>query len=102
MPINFYHASSLANRYIDLIVAALLLGGVTLAARGQGGFRPGHNVNLTNKILNSSSILDIYYDWYGEPTAGRELLSPRPQTGLTRYKAPPWTFDNHSMADGTR
>lgn len=102
MPINFYHASSLANRYIDLIVAALLLGGVTLAARGQGGFRPGHNVDLTNKILNSSSILDIYYDWYGEPTARRELLSPRPQTGLTRYEAPPWTFDNHSMADGTR
>jgi adenosylhomocysteinase len=100
MPVNFYHAESLPNRYIDLVISALLLGGVTLAKPDQGGFRPGHNVELTNKVLNTSEILEIYYDWYGERAARRELLSPRPNV-TAPFDSPPWTFDNHTRPDGT-
>jgi S-adenosylhomocysteine hydrolase len=100
MPLNFYHAESLPNRYIDLIVASLLLGAVTLAQPDQGGFVAGHNVELTNRVLNSSSALDTYYDWYGERTARRELLSPRSSAGDRRYSMPPWTFETHTTADG--
>jgi S-adenosylhomocysteine hydrolase len=100
MPLNFYHAESLPNRYIDLIVASLLLGAVTLAGPGRGGFEPGHNVERTNHILNHSPALDTYYDWYGERTARRELLSPRVGSESRRYVMPPWTFETHTTADG--
>ena len=40
MPVNFYHAESLPNRYIDLIISSLLLGGVTLARPDRGRVRP--------------------------------------------------------------
>ncbi|WP_433281694.1 NAD(P)-dependent oxidoreductase [Micromonospora sp. CA-244673] len=90
MPVNFYHADSLPNRYIDLIVSSLLLGGVQLAKPDQGGFQPGHNLDLTNKILNASPALDTYYDWYGEPSARRDLLTPG-ETAPT-FQAVPWTF----------
>jgi S-adenosylhomocysteine hydrolase len=100
MPINFYHAESLPNRYIDLVVASLLLGTVTLARPDRGGFRPGHNLDLTNQVLNTSPALDTYYDWYGERTARRELLSPRLSHSDREYGMPPWTFETHTTADG--
>lgn len=90
MPVNFYHADSLPNRYIDVVISSLLLGGVTLARPGQGGFQPGHNLDLTNKILNASPALETYYDWYGEPSARRDLLTPG-DTAPT-FAAVPWTF----------
>ncbi|GAA2255246.1 hypothetical protein GCM10010430_43800 [Kitasatospora cystarginea] len=89
MPLNFYHAESLPNRYIDMIIAALLQGGTTLLSPDSGGFQPGHNLELTNAILASSSVLDTYLDTYADPSAPRDLLLPagRPYTGI------PWTFD---------
>lgn len=90
MPLNFYHAESLPNRYIDLIISSLLLGGVTLARPHSGGLVPGHNLELTNKILNASAALDTYYDWYGEPSAHRELLTPG--GSAPKFDAVPWAF----------
>lgn len=91
MPINFYHAESLPNRYIDLVISSLLLGGVTLARPDQGGFEPGHNLERTNAVLNTSPALETYYDWYGEPSARRDLLTPgKDAPDLTGDV--PWTF----------
>lgn len=100
MPINFYHAESLPNRYIDLVLSSMLLGASVLAQEDQGGFRSGHNVDLTNKVLNSSSALETYYDWYGPASARRQLLSPRLEEMGREYYMPPWTFETHSTADG--
>ena len=100
MPINFYHAESLPNRYIDLVVASLLLGAVTLCKPDQGSFVAGHNLERTNAILNASPALETYYDWYGEPSARRELLSPRLGYSDREYVMPPWTFETHTSADG--
>jgi len=94
MPMNFYHAESLPNRYIDLIISALLLGGVTLAQPDSGGLVAGHNLALTNTILNTSAALDTYYDWYGEPSARRELLTPG--GSVPAFHAVPWAFPPQS------
>ncbi len=91
MPINFYHAESLPNRYIDLIISSLLLGGVTLAQPDRGGFGPGHNLERTNAILNASPALETYYDWYGEPSARRDLLTPGEDAPDFAGDVP-WTF----------
>jgi adenosylhomocysteinase len=90
MPVNFYHAESLPNRYIDIIFSSLLLGGATLARPDRGGFHPGHNLERTNEILNASPALEAYYDWYGESAAPRDLLTP----GETapKFEAIPWSF----------
>jgi S-adenosylhomocysteine hydrolase len=90
MPVNFYHAESLPNRYIDLVISALLLGGVTLARPDRGGFQPGHNLARTNAVLNASPALETYYDWYGEPSARRDLLTPGAEAG--DFAGVPWTF----------
>lgn len=100
MPINFYHAESLPNRYIDLVLSSMLLGATVLAREDKGGFRPGHNVDLTNKVLNSSSALTTYYDWYGPASSRRQLLSPRLNEMTRSYHMPPWTFETHTTADG--
>ncbi|MGW6605321.1 hypothetical protein [Streptomyces sp. NPDC055036] len=68
MPINFHHAESLSNRYVDLVLAGLAVGAVALAG-GDERLRPGHNVAATNAILAESGIVDDYYRLYG-PTAG--------------------------------
>ncbi|GAB3120840.1 hypothetical protein GCM10027160_37500 [Streptomyces calidiresistens] len=68
MPINFHHAESLSNRYVDLVLAGLAVGAVALAG-GDERLRPGHNVAATNEILSESGIVVDYYRLYG-PTAG--------------------------------
>ncbi|MEU7028890.1 hypothetical protein AB0A60_19640 [Streptomyces sp. NPDC046275] len=68
MPINFHHAESLSNRYVDLVLAGLAVGAVALAG-GDKRLRPGHNVAATNEILAESGIVDDYYRLYG-PAAG--------------------------------
>ncbi|CAL9587612.1 S-inosyl-L-homocysteine hydrolase [Streptomyces sp. enrichment culture] len=68
MPINFHHAESLSNRYVDLVLAGLAVGAVALAGRDER-LRPGHNVAATNAILAESGIVDDYYCLYG-PAAG--------------------------------
>jgi adenosylhomocysteinase len=96
MPVNFYHAESLPNRYVDLILSSLLLGGVTLARPNCGGLLPGHNVELTNQILNASASLGAYYDLYGEQTAHRELLTPG--DSAPRFTVVPWAYPaSHDM-----
>ncbi|MFJ6769377.1 hypothetical protein ACIQOV_00100 [Kitasatospora sp. NPDC091257] len=64
MPINFHHAESLSNRYVDLVLAGLAVGAVALA-RGDERLRPGHNLAATNEILAESGIVDDYYQLYG-------------------------------------
>ncbi|MFI8459101.1 NAD(P)-dependent oxidoreductase [Kitasatospora sp. NPDC085464] len=68
MPINFHHAESLSNRYVDLVLAGLAVGAVALA-HGDERLQPGHNLAATNEILAESGIVDDYYRLYG-PTSG--------------------------------
>ncbi len=63
-PVNFHHAESLPNKYSDLVLAALLVGAVTLA-RPDHGFDAGHNVAATDAALESSGLLDRYYRRFG-------------------------------------
>lgn len=91
LPINFHHGSSLPNRYIDLTISSLLLGAITLVGPDQGGFRPGHNLDRTNALLNASPALETYYHWYGEESATRDLLTPG--AGAPEFNGEiPWTF----------
>ncbi|MGW7304057.1 NAD(P)-dependent oxidoreductase [Streptomyces sp. NPDC054835] len=69
MPINFHHAESLSNRYVDLVLAGLAVGAVALA-QGDQRLQPGHNLAATNALLAESGIIDDYYRLYG-PTAAR-------------------------------
>ncbi|MGH3712142.1 MAG: NAD(P)-dependent oxidoreductase [Micromonosporaceae bacterium] len=63
-PVNFHHAESLPNKYADLILASLVMGAVTLA-RPDHGFRPGHNVEATDRVLESCGLLERYYSRFG-------------------------------------
>jgi adenosylhomocysteinase len=63
-PINFHYAESLPNRYVDLVMGAMVLGAVTLT-RPDHGFKPGHNLTATNQVLESSTLLRRYYHLYG-------------------------------------
>jgi adenosylhomocysteinase len=63
-PVNFHLAESLPNRYSDLVLAAMVIGTVTLAAPGHG-FAPGHNVDRTNDVLAASGLAERYYELYG-------------------------------------
>lgn len=58
-PSNFYYAESMPNRHSDLIMASLLLGGVSLVA---DRYDVGHNVQRSNDALNQSNLLEVYYD----------------------------------------
>jgi adenosylhomocysteinase len=64
LPINFHYAESLPNRYVDLVMGAMVLGAVTLADP-EHGFQPGHNVTATNHVLANSTLLRRYYQMYG-------------------------------------
>ncbi|GAA4994367.1 hypothetical protein GCM10023205_78920 [Yinghuangia aomiensis] len=63
-PVNFYEAESLPNRYADLILASLLVGAAHLA-RPDHTLRPGHNVRATDRVLESSGLLEAYYARFG-------------------------------------
>ncbi len=65
-PVNFHYAESLPNKYVDLVLAALLVGACTLATPDHG-FRPGHNVDRTDQVLDTSPVLERYYQLYGPP-----------------------------------
>ncbi|WP_061296284.1 hypothetical protein [Herbidospora cretacea] len=68
-PINFHHAESLPNMYSDLILASLLVAASTLAAPDHG-FIAGHNVEASNRVLESCGLLERYYARFG-PEATR-------------------------------
>lgn len=70
-PINFHYAESLPNRYVDLILGAMVLGAVTLATPDHG-FQPGHNLAATNHVLDNSTLLRRYYQLYGPAGHHRE------------------------------
>ncbi len=63
-PINFHYAESMPNKYADLILASLLVGAATLASPGHG-FVAGHNVAESDRVLESSGLLERYYDRFG-------------------------------------
>jgi S-adenosylhomocysteine hydrolase len=63
-PINFHYAESMPNKYADLVLASLMVGACTLASPGNG-FAAGHNLDRTNVVLESSPLLERYYQLYG-------------------------------------
>ncbi|REF00745.1 hypothetical protein [Thermomonospora umbrina] len=101
LPVNFHHRESLPTRVIDLVFAALLLGGLTLAEPGQGGHGPGVNVPLVDQILGASPALATYLDLYAEEpsslSAGsgaggvRRLVTAAPD-GLPDHTRSAWTY----------
>lgn len=68
-PINFHMAESLPNKYADLVLAALLVGAATLT-RPDHGFAAGHNVRLTDQVLESCGLLERYYGRFGPAAVG--------------------------------
>jgi S-adenosylhomocysteine hydrolase len=64
LPINFYYAESLPNRYVDLVLASMLVGACTLAL-DTPHFVAGHNRDRTNRVLAEVGLLERYYDLYG-------------------------------------
>jgi adenosylhomocysteinase len=81
-PINFHFAESLPNKYVDLVLAGLIVGACTLAGEDHG-FGQGHNVAKTDQVLESSGILDSYYSLYG-PQTERLEKGTQPRDSLTR------------------
>jgi adenosylhomocysteinase len=77
-PVNFHHAESVPNRQSDLVMSGLLVGAAALAAP-LPAFRPGHNVELSNMVLENSGLLQRYYHLYG-PAAD----APNAAAGVTR------------------
>lgn len=63
-PINFHHAESLPNRYVDLVLAGLIVGAITIARRDPR-LPVGGNVSACNEILAESGIMHDYYGLYG-------------------------------------
>jgi adenosylhomocysteinase len=74
-PVNFHHAESVPNRQSDLIMAGLLVGAAALADPAHR-FTPGHNVALSDTILQDSGLLHRFYRLYG-PAADQ----PATETG---------------------
>jgi S-adenosylhomocysteine hydrolase len=66
-PLNFHHAESLPNSYADVVMAALALGAVALSAH-RDRYPAGHNVALTDQVLESSGLLERYYALHGPAT----------------------------------
>jgi len=63
-PINFHHAESLPNRYVDLVLAGLIVGAVAIA-RGDPRLPDGGSVSACNEMLAESGIMHDYYGLYG-------------------------------------
>lgn len=59
-PINFHHAESLPNRYVDLVLAGLIVGAVAIA-RGDPRLPDGGSVSACNEMLAESGIMHDYY-----------------------------------------
>ena len=91
LPINFHHRESVPNRVIDLVFAALLLGGATLARPDHGGHGPGRDPELVDRILGSSPALGAYLNLYADDTAPRRLLTP-PAADAAEYRRSPWIY----------
>ncbi|MGH7339424.1 MAG: NAD(P)-dependent oxidoreductase, partial [Candidatus Rokuibacteriota bacterium] len=75
-PVNFHYAESLPNKYVDIVLASLLLGACTLAGPDHG-FQPGDNLARTNVILDASPILRHYYELYRPRLDGGPLGTAR-------------------------
>jgi adenosylhomocysteinase len=93
LPVNFHHRESVPNRVIDLVFAALLLGGATLAQPDHGGHPAGRDVALVNDILATSPALSSYLDLYAEDTVTRQLLTP-PHDGCPSYGGTRWAYSS--------
>ncbi|MGH8903500.1 MAG: hypothetical protein ACRDYA_17970 [Egibacteraceae bacterium] len=91
LPVNFHHRESVPNRVIDVVFAALLLGGATLAQPDQGGHGPGRDVALVDQVLADSPALDTYLELYADDAAERRLLTP-PAGHCPDYTRSPWRY----------
>jgi hypothetical protein len=63
-PVNFHHAESLPNAYADVVLAAMVIGAVTLS-RERGRYPAGHDVARTDRALESSGLPQRYYALHG-------------------------------------
>jgi adenosylhomocysteinase len=91
LPVNFHHRESLPNRVIDVVFAALLLGGATLVQTDQGGHGAGCDVALVDRILAGSPALDAYLKFYADDAAERSLLTPS-SDHCPDYTRSPWRY----------
>lgn len=62
-PINFFHAESMPNRYSDIVLASMLAGACALVDP-TSGLVPGHNRDISDRLLRKSPIVDEYYTQY--------------------------------------
>jgi adenosylhomocysteinase len=91
LPINFHHRESVPGRVIDLVFAALLTGGATIAKPGHGGHGPGRDLPHVNRTLTASPALSMFLSHYGDDGRSRKLLTP-PAARCPDHDRVPWTY----------
>jgi adenosylhomocysteinase len=80
MPINFHYAESLPNKYVDVVLAAMILSGTAIAASA-GTLSPGVDVASVDRLLGSSALVHAYYERYGPPADGIVAAAAAPSSG---------------------
>ena len=91
LPVNFHHRESVPGRVIDLVFAALLTGGATLAQPGHGSHGPGRDLACVNRTLAASPALAAFLASHGDDGPGRKLLTPQ-AADCPDYDRAPWTY----------
>jgi adenosylhomocysteinase len=91
LPVNFHHRESVPGRVIDLVFAALLTGGATLAQPGHRGHAIGRDLAFVNRALAASPALTAFLSHHGDDTEHRKLLTP-PADSCPGHDRTPWTY----------
>jgi hypothetical protein len=91
LPVNFHHRESVPGRVIDLVFAALLTGGATLAQPGHSGHSLGRDLTHVNRTLAASPAMTMFLSHSGEDGAVRRLLTP-PAVDCPDHHRTPWTY----------
>lgn len=91
LPVNFHHRESVPGRVIDLVFAALLLGGATLARPDRGGHSLGRDLACVNRTLAASPAMTSFLDRYGDDGPHRQLLTP-PAGDCPDHTRLPWKY----------
>jgi adenosylhomocysteinase len=91
LPVNFHHRESVPGRVIDLVFAALLIGGATLTRPGYGGHRAGRDLDCVNRTLTASPAVTAFLTAHSDDGPGRRLLTPT-ASGCPDYGRVPWAY----------
>ncbi|MGI5447495.1 hypothetical protein ACQEVM_17250 [Streptomyces sp. CA-243310] len=67
-PVNFHETDSISNLHSDLVYAGMLVGACAIATRPAP---PGLDPAWADDVLQSSGLLDDYYERYGPPSSSR-------------------------------